>query len=1012
MKLLRLLLIGGAILVGLLAIVVVLAFTPSVQTWAVRRVLSGQPDMKGAVAAVDIGLHQTRLTGLRIERPGMVLTVPSATVDFPLLAAAGKNVQVRHLVAKGWILDLTAPGAPAVRTAEIPAATRLATLGLAQVAAQAAPAAGFDGIFKQLILPVDLQLDSAELEGEIIFPSEPGGTPGRAQVTLKGGNLGAGKTAQFNLAASARLNGAKAPVNDLSATGVIEAKMDTPRSFVLFGARLDTSAKGPKFPNGARLKAELKAERAADGEAYAFGLRSLQDGGGKQLADAKVNFPYATRLLSGSWKIDAQDSDVAPFALGLPVPGFVATGEGQFESDRTFSQIHASGRFETTLEKLEVIRAPLAAMGRLRVAGDFDVVQHERALQIQKFSAQVDGARPVLALQALQGIELNPSTGELKVADPQRDLFRISLVGLPLAWVQAFVPQVSFAGDDAKGEFVARAHDGGVTLRSAAPLAINHLTVSQEGKLLAKDVDLSAMLSADYSPLGWQADVAELTLASGGVRFLTTSLKAGQQSGKEQPLKATGTYDANLPAALRQPALSAYGTLTGGRVSGDFTAVVTAAVKQIAAKIDLRDLRTPESTQSIPTATANVRADLGADGVIKVQLPLVVQSGERKSDLDATAEIRPSGARQLIDAQIVSNVLYVEDLQLLAAPLQAAQSTPPQPPSKPTAKPAPGKTTPTANESGAPEVKPFWSDFEGQLRLTLKKVIYSPDVQAADVAGAVKIGPSAITLDGVRMNMGTGSGARLNGGLKFEPKAKAPYVLDGDINVSNLNPGPILSLLNPQGKPTVEGQFDMVGKFSGEAARPDALGAQLKADVKLTSRGGKFNGFAAAAQALNLGKYEKGISTVASVLGIAASVVGTKTDAVAYAEQGRALANVVKRFIAIDFDQLNVELSHRPGEQTKISDFSLISPDLRLLGNGAIDNAPGQSLWNSPLRMDLKMAVRGDQAKDMQTLGLIKDSKDPLGYTQVEEKFTVDGTLSRMGFSAFFNLLTKRFGGQ
>ncbi|PTY07212.1 hypothetical protein DB347_07840 [Opitutaceae bacterium EW11] len=1023
MKLLRFLLIGGVIFVGLLAVLLALAFTPSVQTWAARRALAGQKDMKGELGRVDVGLQKTELSQLRIERPGMILTVPAATVELPLASAAGKNIQIRRLVAKGWILDLTAPEKPANLTAwdeGIQVATRLAVIGLAQVpAAQAAKPASatsaFEGIFKLLNLPVDLQVDSAELEGDVIFPTKPGQPAGRAHVTLNGGQLAVGKTAQFQLKATAKLSGPDAPVTDLNASGVIEARMDTPRTFLWLTTQLDTAATGPKFPNGAHLKADLKAERAAEGETYTFGLKSMHASTGKQLADVRVSFPYASRQLSGSWKLDAQDSDIAPFTLGMPMPGFVATGEGKFEADPTFAEIHAVGRFETTLERLEVLQAPLAAIGRLQAQGDFDVVQRANVVQVDRFSANVAGVRPIFAVQALQSIELNPTTGELKVADPQKDLFHVSLQGVPLAWVQAFVPDVSFSGDDVRGEFVARAADGGVAVRSVSPLTLGRLTVSQAGKLWVDKVDVSTTLSAAYSPAGWQADIGDLTLSSGGARMVSASLKAGQQAGKDQPIKATGQYDVDLAAAVRQPVLVSLGALTKGRVSGDFTAVVTEPLKQIAAKLEVKDLAAPGVTKPIPTATTNLRADLQADGLIKLQMPLVLQSGDRRSDLDATAELRSSGSQQQIDAQVTSNLLYIEDLQLLAGALQAASQnsgTQTQATPAPLPKPA-GKTVSTTPANGpTPEAKPIWSGISGQFRLALKKVVYSPDVQAADVAGTMKVGADAVTLEGVRMNMGEGSGAKLNGGLKFNAKSKTPYALDGDINVANLNAGPILALMNPQGKPTVEGQFDMAGKFSGQAATPDALASQVQADVKLTSRGGKFNGFAAAAQGMNLGKYEKGISTVASIVGLAAGVMGSKTDAVAGLEQGRAIASVVKRFVVIDFDQLNVELKHRPGEETKVSDFSLISPDVRLVGNGSIQDVPNIGWLNRPVHLELQMAVRGDQAKDMQTLGLIKDQKDALGYTPLLEKFPVDGTLSSLGTKAFFSLLTRRLGGQ
>lgn len=1017
MKILRILLIGTAVVAVLVIGLALLALTPSVQTWAARRALAQQPDLRGEVGRVAVGLNRVEVSALRLVRSGMILTVPAATIDLPVAKAAGKQIEIHRLVAKGWTVDLTAPVELPAKIAQVqgdgPRAVPLAAIGLAQVvnATVATPSTApvpFDGIFKLLNLPVDLQVDDADLEGDVIFLTKPGEPPGRVHVTMTGGQLGAGRTGEFKIVSDARLSGANAPVNDLKATTTVQAKMTTPREFEWLTGVSDVTATGPKFPHGANLRLDLKAQRASKAEDYLLGIRSGENGGGKQLVDVRVSYPIDSRRLSGTWKVDAADGDLAPFALGLVLPTFVAAGEGRFETDNMFREVKASGRFESTLDKLETVSAPLATVGRIKVKTDFDVVQRESSLRVDRFSADAEGSRPIVAISALQMIELNPTTGELKVPDPAKDLFRVKLEGVPLAWVQAFVPNFSIGGDDVRGEFVARAHDSGVTVRSVSPLTILGFTVSQAGQALIQAVDIVATLTGDYSPRGWQADVTELALRSSGRPWATFLLKAGQTAGKDQPIKATGQYQIDLPSALRQPIAASYGELTKGRASGDFSGVITPALQQVAAKLDLRDLASPATTQPIPSISLNVRADLHPDGLIKIQAPLVVQQGDRKSDLETTAEIRPSGARQMIDAQVTSELLYVQDLQILAAPLQGAKSADPKP-GKPTPKPpAPEKTPSTPGSSPSPDTAPFWAAVGGEFRLALKKVIYSPDVQAANVSGTVKITPETLSLENLHAVMGEGSSAKVAGGLTFDGKSKTPYALTGDVNVANLNPGPILALFSPSHKPTAEGSFDMVGKFNGEAPSPEALAATTSAEIKLTSRGGKFNGFAASALAVDASKLQKATSTAATLLGLASGLIGENKVAT-YAEKARAVSDIFKRFVEIPFDQLNLELSHRPGQATQIKDFSLISPDLRFAGTGGLESIPGKKLVDQPLHIDLFMAVRGDQEKDMRLLGALKDEKDSLGYSPLLEKIPIEGTLSNLTTDALTKFLGRYF---
>jgi hypothetical protein len=121
-----------------------MAFMPSVQTWAAHRALAGRNIDVGRVV---IGLNRVELDNVHVYQPGVALALPAAEIDLPLLSAAGKKVFIQILVAKGWTLDLTAPGRKP-KTAQAAAAPAVAT------------AAAFQGIFQKLHLPVDLVVDS------------------------------------------------------------------------------------------------------------------------------------------------------------------------------------------------------------------------------------------------------------------------------------------------------------------------------------------------------------------------------------------------------------------------------------------------------------------------------------------------------------------------------------------------------------------------------------------------------------------------------------------------------------------------------------------------------------------------------------------------------------------------------------------------------------------------------------------------------------------------------------
>ena len=89
--------------IALVVVLVALAFTSAVQTFAARKALSGQG---GDVEKVSVGLGGASLRGLRIEQPGLKLSVPDFRADAPLMDLAGGKVEVRSLVAHDIVVDI------------------------------------------------------------------------------------------------------------------------------------------------------------------------------------------------------------------------------------------------------------------------------------------------------------------------------------------------------------------------------------------------------------------------------------------------------------------------------------------------------------------------------------------------------------------------------------------------------------------------------------------------------------------------------------------------------------------------------------------------------------------------------------------------------------------------------------------------------------------------------------------------------------------------------------------
>jgi hypothetical protein len=1002
-KVIRLFLLGAAVIVGLMLVAAGIAFLPGFQTWAAHRLLAAHPAWRVDLGRIDAGLDHLRLEQVRLVESGATITLPLVEAELPVLAATRQSIQIKKLVAKGWTIDLTQPLAPATaasgepETREGPPHSPEFSLLASAYGADATPvaAAVFQGVFTQLKLPIDLSVDSLELEGEIIFQVAPGQAPVRARVTLTGGQLGAGREGRFTFNANAAL-AATAPVNALNATGTFTAAMDTARTFSQLGAQIDATARGPQFPEGARLALGLTASHANAGENYTIVIESS----GRKLAAVQAAYPAApglaaaTRALDGSWMLDVSDADVAPFVLGRPLAAFTAKGAGKFETDATFSDVSASGHLEANAAKLGTIREELAALGAMKIATDFDLVQSGKSVRVTSFTAEIAGAQPVIAVRALQPFEFNAATGELKVAEPSKDLLSLDLQDVPLAWAQPFIKRFNFSGNDLRASFVVGARSGGFAVRPVGPLTIDNLSVSQAAKPLVRAADISLQASADYTPQGWQAEFAGVTVRSGGAALLTLSGRAGQLAGKDQPVKIAGQWAANLPAMLAQPLAADYAMLTGGSASGDFAASL-GAKRELQFKVAFTGLAADPSLvpTGLPAVSADIRADIDKEGRITFNAPLLLERDGRKSDLALAGTLTPTPAGLVVDGHLTSNFFAVEDGQILAAPL-AGKAVPAVPPTR-----APGN-------AATRDKAPVWSGVSGQLVLELKKVVYQQKFEVGDLGGAVRIESGMLKLDAIHASLGEGSDFKLGGTVTFDAANKEPYALKSDFALTNFNTVPLFQAFDP-GKPaTIEGKFNVTGQLAGTGLNLAQLAERTRGDFQLTSKGGTCR----LLQADISDKLQKTQTTVAALGGLLGAMTGQEKIA-DYANRTKIVVDVADDWKEIPFDQLNVAIKRDDDLNVMLQDFSLISPTKRIVGTGEIKYAEGTPLLGQALDLRLQLGARGKTADLMNRANLLNGQQDNLGYTGFVAPIHIGGTLENPDTSEFRSALLKAAGG-
>lgn len=986
MKLLRILLVVVIALVVLLIIGVGVGLNSGFQTWAARRAVSGQADMKAEIGRVSVGLNRIELTSIRIARPGMILELPSATVDVPVLKAAGKNVAVKRLRAHGWTLDLTAPDklAGRIRSPHRGLAGYIAVLS-SLTAAPAAKSEAFKGIFGELKFPVELSIDDVDLKGEVIFPAE-GGNAARAKVSLAGGNLASGREGKFTIRAEATLNGA---VSNLDSSGELGVHMDTASSIDRVTFNNHATAKGSSVPNGATLEMDLKAERGTGGgESYSLRVQSQ----GKSLVNLTAALPSGATKIDGKLVVEARDSDLAPFALGHPVPEFDAKVEAAFGVSTSFEQFMAEGHLDMALSKLEVLEKELAPVGPVRIKADYSFENTGGVIRVNSLRANLDGEVPIAGIDVRQAFEYDMVKRKLHVADAGKELIALSLESIPLAWAQPFLGQVTLAGGEAKGVFVVNASAGGFSLGTQGPLTVSAFSIAQEGKPLVRDVALTVAATASMTPQGWQADIANFSITSGSAALATLSAKVGQESGEKQPVKATGTFAFDLPTVLAQPLASGMSSLTRGNLSGKFSAA-SGASQEVAAQVEVSDLASPSEKGELPRISIDLRASLDPEGAFVANVPVLVELQGRKSDLQLEAKGQSGKAALNVDARLISNEINLEDMKILLAPLAGKE---------PAATPAPVVT---------PGDAPVWSGVTGSLSFALKRVIYSPELSVSDISGSLSIAETAVTLKDLKALLGPGGQMTASGGVTFAPSTAAPYQLKADLAVTDLDSGATLKAFNTGSKlPLVEGKFDITSDVSASGKSLEALMDHASGDLRLSSKGGLFRPLpsqyvetisAARTKLLTRTEEVGAIASIAGVLGakLPGNLGRTTSKVHAVAERLADLEAIVKLIAEVRFDQLTLDAGGSTTLDTILRDFTITSPELRFVGSGGLKYQPNVPLWKQALTLKLNAAARGKAAEIMKKGNLLGTTKDGLGYVPLSLGVNIDGTAEKPDIS-------------
>ncbi|MDQ5977737.1 MAG: translocation and assembly module TamB [Verrucomicrobiota bacterium] len=624
--------------------------------------------------------------------------------------------------------------------------------------------------------------------------------------------------------------------------------------------------------------------------------------------------------------------------------------------------------------------APVGARGEL----DFTLRRGVAEVKPGRVEIRQGTGRPLLELTLAQAFAVELATHALRPNDAARPVGRLTLGRVPLSALQLTEPGAVLGGHIQQGDFEIMADAGKTTLRPAAPLRLAEISLTQNRQVVIERLALEAQPVVEYAgPGAYAVRTGEVAVRSGSSALMTVKCDVVRAPG--QDTQAMASFSIEVPALVAQPLFAGVQAVSGGRMSGEVRAVV-GAHSQLEARMTLNGLVLAEGGQFLPVANIGFRGEVHENGAAAIQVPLLLDNGGRRSDLNFSLELSPLGRGYSVDGRLTGQQAELEDLLGVLAVFSAA------------AAPDTGEY-PVARGPVTADTVAAWSRFSGRLALDVKNVTRGQEWAMTGLTGTVAIEPSLVALQKLEAAFSETSRLAARMELRFTGGPQ-PYRLNGDYTLNEFDAGRFFRAFESTKSPTVEGLFSITGRFAGNGETPQRAIDRVQGEFQLTSRQGVFRGLQRATGKLSM--TSKAVELGASVLG---SILGSD-KAVRTAEKVAGQAYFVDQLAQslgeFNYDLLSVKLSRDELLNMNLDDISLVSPEIRLHGQGSVSYVFGQSLLEQPLSASLNIAARGKVEQLLGKLRLLDTTKDELGYTRGKEPVLIGGTLAKPDANAFF----------
>lgn len=970
MNILRTLLIYFLWFLALVALLAVLAISPRVQTLGLRFALSGDSGLHGSVEDWSMRFGKLQADNLRLEKDGLVLTVPNLRAELPVGAAlVSRKYEIGHLVAKGWKLDLSGQALPLGET----------TPADAGVVAREALAFLHEALSKGQ-LPFELTAEAVELEGDIVTAPHKGAAPVAIHVLVRGGPLAPGREGSFQVETRGRFARPGYALPFFSSQGLWTLRMDTPRTLESLGLKLRVFVRPEREIVGAEWNLEASVARGAGAENYQLDLVK----GERKLVRLKAAVPASQGDIRGEWGLNLLNEDIEPFATKRFPKKLSLQGEGHFDTDAALARLHLSGALRGEATGLGVLAPELAWLETTGFDTSFDARRDAGKVQVSRFQLSLGAPKSVVNIKSLQPFLVDETTGALKASVAKEDWFELRFEDTPVSWFGGFLGRVSFGGaGKLRGHLRLHPTERGLSLQSVDTFEAKGLNLLHDDTLLASNFDLAGPLSAEKTELGWDIRLTPLALCRGAAKLATLEGSLVIPSAPDEPVTIKAGWKAEIPPLPASEKNSDSSWFQAKSAEGQVTATLGGNSK-VQGKVRMA------YAEAGRLLASDFSVELGTNGRFDFSLPLQLKTSSGASTLTFDGTWFSATPGKPVNLKISAADCSVEQLRAFLFPLAALRG---------------------GRMEGENPTLPCWGEWRGNFSFVFDR-FKAWGQTLNDVRWTLGLEPGALNLLGASWKGADDSFQMWKGTLSFEPGLRDAYKLQATATLGQVEASKFFDKPAADKEPVFVGKFSIVDNLRGEGATIDDLLKRTREELLLESKGGIVR-FLKTIVRESLGDTSsRSVDALASMGDAVGSFFGRQAGkgpgTKKLAKNTEAVLGFSYDMAEFRYEKVKIRATRSMDRTIDVEEFRMESPTLIVVGSGRLAAAGEASFQDQPLSGDLSFFVAGRAADYVEKGGLAAPgNKDEKGFVALQGPIHFGGTLRKLDKTDWQNLLAK-----